>query len=57
MENREEFLNRIKNIRVEKEPRTDAFGLTKEDLEEQLENYNKVITSTIYKNVVSGEGR
>ena len=57
MENREEFLNRIKNIRVEKEPRTDGFGLTKEDLEEQLENYNKVITSTIYKNVVSGEGR
>lgn len=57
MENREEFLNRIKNIRVEKEPRTDGFELTKEDLEKQLENYSKVVTSTIYKNVVSGEER
>lgn len=57
MQNREEFLKRIQNIKVEKEPKTDGFELTKENMEKQLESYNRVIKSSIYKNVVSGEER
>ena len=57
MESREEFLNRIQNIKVEKEPKTDGFELTKENVEKELEKYNKVIKSDIFKTAINGEER
>lgn len=57
MENREEFLKRIQNITIEKEPRTDGFELTKETVKEELEKYDKVLETEIFKTAINGEER
>ena len=57
MESREEFVKRIQNIKVEKEPKTDGFELTKETVKEQVEKYNNVLKSEIFKSAIAGEGR
>ena len=57
MEKREEFLKRIQNITIEKEPKTDGFELTKETREKQLKKYDNVLKSEIFKSAIAGEGR
>ena len=57
MKRRDEFVKRLQNIKIEKEPRTEGFELTEQKVKEQLEKYNKVITSKMFKSAISGEER
>lgn len=55
---RKDFLERIKNIEIEKEPKTEEFELTEEEIESQLDAYKKLLKSDIINKVMSeGEER
>lgn len=57
MEKREEFVKRIQNLTVEKEPKTEGFELTEETVQEQIKKYNNVLKSEIFKSAIAEEGR
>lgn len=57
MEKREEFLNRIMNHTIEKEPRTEGFNLTEETIKEKIESYQRLLKSGIIERTTGGEER
>lgn len=52
---REDFVKKIKEIPIEKEPKTEGIDLTEDEINKHLESYKKVLKSNILKDVFGEE--